>query len=207
MPKYCIFRDCKSDSRFHPWLKFAAFVKPTKAENIERAKRWIYLLDREDFGVKKINKDTYICEKHFPEKDHENLDWMKNLNLEPIVKDVSLQVVKSKSPEPKYNIADLTPYQWYVCPDDTCLYQSKYSYDFEQHMTDNHNCYKAKEIKLDKSGDKTMRRKRKSLQFESSFELMPQSVRDDYENHKILQLNESLDVLPGMIVLSKFFIT
>ena len=60
MPKHCVFSDCKSDSRFHPWLKFAAFVKPTKAENIERAKRWIYLLDREDFGVEKINKDTYI---------------------------------------------------------------------------------------------------------------------------------------------------
>ena len=114
-----------------------------------------------------------------------------------------LEVAKSQSPEPQYNIADLTQYQWYVCPDETCLYQSKYSHDFEQHMTNNHNSYKDEKIMLDMSGDKTMMGRREQKSFESSFETMPKNVRDDYENHKILQLTESLDVLPGMIVLLK----
>jgi len=206
--KHCVFGDCKSDSRFHPWLKWAAFVKPTKPKNIDRAKRWIYLLKREDFSsIDKISGNTYICEKHFPEEDHENLDWRTNHNLEPIppnavtkrgARDISpVKVVKVKRPESKYNLADLTQYQWYVCPEDTCLYQSQNSSNFEQHMWENHECTKAKKIKLNISGEKTMTGRREQKSFETSFEAMPKNVRDDFENHQLLQMNESLDVLPG----------
>ena len=82
--KRCLYEDCKSDTRFHPWLKWAGFVKPTKPKNIERAKRWIYLLQKSAFKLENITVDSYICEKHFPQKHHENLDWKKNLELEPI---------------------------------------------------------------------------------------------------------------------------
>ena len=67
--KRCLYLDCNSDSRFHPWLKWAAFVKPTKTKNIERAKRWVYLLKRSVFKLENITEDSYICEKHFPEKE------------------------------------------------------------------------------------------------------------------------------------------
>ena len=105
MPKHCVFSDCKSDSRFHPWLKFAAFVKPTKPENIERAKRWIHLLEREDFCIEKINKDTYICEKHFPE-EKKNLDWKTNPNLTPFPADINLDALHNDSSEIVEEIAN-----------------------------------------------------------------------------------------------------
>ena len=78
---HCLYNDCNSDIRLNPDLKWAEFVKPTNPNNIERASKWIDLIGRTDFTVTKINKYTYLCEKHFHEGV--NLDWRKNAELEP----------------------------------------------------------------------------------------------------------------------------
>ena len=95
--KRCLYVDCKSDTRYHPWLKWAAFVKPKKPKNIERAKWWIYLLKKPAFKLENINEDCYICEKHFSKNHHENLDWKKNLELEPIPPDADINFLDDSS--------------------------------------------------------------------------------------------------------------
>lgn len=94
--KTCVYKKCKSDSRRHPWIKWATFISPKVNRNLERAKKWIRLLGRPDFTIERINVHTFICEDHFPEKDHENLDWKRNPNLTPFPADHDIEKDNSK---------------------------------------------------------------------------------------------------------------
>ena len=104
--KVCVFKKCKSDSRRHPWIKWAAFVSPKVSRNLERAEKWIKLLGRPDFTIERINKDTFICEDHFPEADHENLDWKRNPNLTPFAHNYDLDAYNSEFVEGVKNHPD-----------------------------------------------------------------------------------------------------
>ena len=148
-----------------------------------------------------------IRSKHFPEEDHDNLDWKKNSKLEPFpanrikgrdAKYITPVKVK-KRPKYKFNIADLSVFQWYMCPDRRCDFMTKDSYIFEEHMKTEHehDCYKEKKIKLDRSGDKTMfNNSQIQKSAETLFVPLPENVKQDYENHKLLQITENLDVSP-----------
>ena len=56
-------------------------------------------------------------------------------------------------------------------------------------MRNNHNCFKAKHVKLNISGDKTMLDRkgisRNTTEFETTFESVPKRVREDWENYKL----------------------
>ena len=100
--KVCVFKKCKSDSRRHPWIKWATFVSPKKFDNVERAKKWLQLVGRPDYTIERLKSgsiNTFICEDHFPEKDHENLDWKTNPNLTPFPADFDLEAAHNYSEE------------------------------------------------------------------------------------------------------------
>ena len=79
MPKSCIFEDCHSNSRLHPNIEFAAFVKPS--QDSKRAKAWVKRVARLDFEVETITKNTYVCSKHFPPGS--DLQYWTNPDLIP----------------------------------------------------------------------------------------------------------------------------
>ena len=80
MHLHCCYGVCKSDSRKpEEGVIFLPFPKPKKFP--ETAKRWVHLCARDNFTVKKINRFTYICSKHFP--DGEVLNVKANPTLEP----------------------------------------------------------------------------------------------------------------------------
>ena len=62
---HCASGLCQSDSRKSPNLKFANFPKPKFG--LDRAKRWIHLLGRQNFHVENIKSYTKVCELHFDE--------------------------------------------------------------------------------------------------------------------------------------------
>ena len=85
MVKHCCFGTCNSDSRYmnREHMKnvdFIAFPKPpnklTKAKNpalakkqLEKFLKWIHACGRtNEFNLKSITKQTYICTKHFVSK-------------------------------------------------------------------------------------------------------------------------------------------
>ena len=94
--KHCCFGSCKSSSRKQGQVTFIPFLKPTF--DFARAKRWVHLCDRKEsnFNIKKITKFTYICSLHFP--DNVDLDWRKNLSLEPIPSRLCDNTVNSSAP-------------------------------------------------------------------------------------------------------------
>ncbi|XP_033097136.1 uncharacterized protein LOC117101283 [Anneissia japonica] len=66
--KHCCYGCCKSDSRYPErmiGLHFIPFPKP-KSQH-EKCIRWIEACGRpqSQFNVGRVNKDTYICSKHF----------------------------------------------------------------------------------------------------------------------------------------------
>ena len=133
------FTSLSSNSKRHPLLKWAAFVKPAKNE--KRAKRWVHLLARDDFAIGDIKIHTYLCEQHFP-KDVD-LNWQKNKDLEPFPANMKTlpkhrnpnrnQLLKPDiAPEMKkkikklanpWDLADLSVYNFYCCPDAKCTYR------------------------------------------------------------------------------------
>ena len=72
MPR-CAWGLCNSDSRYGSngkrprpdmtGVKFFPFPKPKS--NLERCKAWIKACGRKDFSIANINKNTYVCSKHF----------------------------------------------------------------------------------------------------------------------------------------------
>ena len=82
MVKHCAFGVCTSDSRKpQPGVTFVPFPKPFK--NRQMVKRWIHLCGRKDFTIKDVNRNTYVCSKHF--EPGVELDWKKNPSLEPVL--------------------------------------------------------------------------------------------------------------------------
>ena len=150
--KTCVYRDCKSDSRSHPWLIWSNFIKPTLAKNKKRAERWVQLVGRDDFTVDNITQDTYICEKHFSEEDHESLNWKRNLKLDPFPAGVLPVNLNLPKPNPNYDLTDLSEFLWFLCPDDKCVFKSKDQHVFEKHMRDMHDTYKGSEMIKQSSG-------------------------------------------------------
>ena len=66
--KHCCYGTCTSDSRYkQPGVWFIGFgngfPKPNKEK--EKCLRWVNNCGRRDFGIKNVNKDTYICSLHF----------------------------------------------------------------------------------------------------------------------------------------------
>ena len=62
---HCCYGLCKSDSRRkEAGVRFLPFPKPNRYPDI--ARRWVQLCGRANFSVNKINRNTYICSKHFP---------------------------------------------------------------------------------------------------------------------------------------------
>ena len=51
-------------------------------QDFDRCSNWAKLCGRDQFFVEKVDRHTYICEKHFLK--NQELDWRKNPNLEPI---------------------------------------------------------------------------------------------------------------------------
>ena len=111
MPKICVFKKCKSDQRRHPWIKWATFVSPLKLQNVERAKKWLQLVGRPDYTIERLklprqSTNTFICEDHFPEEDHDNLDWKTNPNLTPFPADTDMDALHMDSSEIDEEIAN-----------------------------------------------------------------------------------------------------
>ncbi|XP_051795782.1 uncharacterized protein LOC110964897 isoform X2 [Acanthochromis polyacanthus] len=69
MPKRCAYGTCKSDTRYPQSLEggvdFFPFPKPKTQE--ERCRVWIEQCGRphDQLNPSKINKNTYVCSKHF----------------------------------------------------------------------------------------------------------------------------------------------
>ena len=57
MTKHCCYKDCVSNSKRTPGVKFTTFVKPT-GPNIQRCRRWVHLCGRDskDFNYSKVTK-------------------------------------------------------------------------------------------------------------------------------------------------------
>ena len=89
--KHCCWGECKSDSRYQEKLDealkqmtaegrkpFIPFPKPS--QGLEKCQRWIAACSRENFTVKNITRNTYICALHWPGKQGptpEHLDPLK----------------------------------------------------------------------------------------------------------------------------------
>ncbi|XP_038062946.1 uncharacterized protein LOC119733458 [Patiria miniata] len=70
MVKICCYGTCKSDTRHpDPRHKVIFFPFPKTKSNREKCLRWIKACGRphSDLNVYKINKDKYVCSKHFKE--------------------------------------------------------------------------------------------------------------------------------------------
>jgi hypothetical protein len=66
--KHCACGDCNSDSRYahKEHMKNVSFVNfPKFKSQPEKCLAWVEACYREDFKVENVNKDTYICTKHF----------------------------------------------------------------------------------------------------------------------------------------------
>jgi len=74
--KSCAFYSCKSNSRKDPTLKWTRFVSPYN--DLERYKIWFEKLKRPSYNV---TRNTYVCEKHFPQGT--DLNKLTNLELVP----------------------------------------------------------------------------------------------------------------------------
>ena len=80
MPTTCFFKKCKNHSGKDLDRNFVPFVKPHS--NLQRCKEWIQLCGRPNYPLKKITRNSYICDEHF--NLNEVLDWKINPNLKPI---------------------------------------------------------------------------------------------------------------------------
>ena len=98
--KSCVYSSCRSDSRKEKSIIFAKFVSPF--DDLERAKKWAELVGRKDFGVGKITRNVFICERHFP-RSTIDFDYQTNPALEPFEEGTPLdyvlqQQLKSQDP-------------------------------------------------------------------------------------------------------------
>ncbi len=80
MTKTCLYRGCKTSSHRDKEAVFVPFPKPHL--DLKRTLEWIKFCGREDKDPAKVNKDTYVCLKHFPD-DVEDLSWRRNKELRP----------------------------------------------------------------------------------------------------------------------------
>ena len=79
--KHCCYGTCTSESRYAgrkesmQGVSFIPLPKPTSQP--DKCKKWVTACYRSDFDVQHVNKDTYICTKHFvggngPTDDHQD---------------------------------------------------------------------------------------------------------------------------------------
>ncbi|XP_044746329.1 uncharacterized protein LOC123307910 [Coccinella septempunctata] len=59
----CSYKNCKSDSRKNKNIKFRPF--PKMKRNPTKCLKWIKLCGNEKLTVDTINKNSYVCSKHF----------------------------------------------------------------------------------------------------------------------------------------------
>ena len=75
--KHCCWGECKSDARYpeklpkHLQEMMAAGQKvflpfPKASQGLEKCQRWVTACSRENFTVKSITRNTYICLLHWP---------------------------------------------------------------------------------------------------------------------------------------------
>ena len=95
--KYCVYSTCRSDSRKDKTIIFAKFVSPF--DDLERAKKWVKLVGREDFGHGKITRNIFICDRHFP-KSTLDYDYQTNPSLEPFKAGTPVNCVQKSSSQP-----------------------------------------------------------------------------------------------------------
>ena len=75
--KHCCWGQCKSDCRYPERLPeslkdaknagikvFIPFPKPS--QGLERCQRWINAISRENFTIKNVTRNTYVCALHWP---------------------------------------------------------------------------------------------------------------------------------------------
>ena len=74
----------------NPDFRFAHFVQPKS--DAKRAKQWVYLVGRTDFGIEDIKYSSIICERHFPPGS--NLNWRRNELLEPFLASMKMETVE-----------------------------------------------------------------------------------------------------------------
>ena len=96
----CVYEDCRASSWRNPDFRFAHFVKPKK--NLERAKRWVELVGRPDFGIDDIKNYSVICEKHFP--PGVVLNYHRNFYLEPFPASITVEIVQENHNEKNLNL-------------------------------------------------------------------------------------------------------
>ena len=96
--KSCAFYSCKSNSRKDPTLKWTRFVSPYN--DLERYKIWFEKLKRPSYDV---TRNTYVCEKHFPQGT--DLNKLTNLELVPEAESNPEECgIKPIKPEPRKKI-------------------------------------------------------------------------------------------------------
>ena len=145
MVKTCCFFDCTSSQRTnHPGLRFVPFPK-----HFERCAQWAKLCGRDQFFVEKVDRHTYICEKHF-HKDQE-LDWKKNPDLEPIPygsnpfgSDEVTKIgkfkymigTKKRNRKNPWEVDSIQDFFRLKCPE--CAFFSQHESSFQKHAVKNH---------------------------------------------------------------------
>lgn len=66
--KICVYKHCNSDSRQSDkaHMQGVFFLPFPKAKsNFEKCEKWINWLGREDYPIERVNRNTYLCSKHF----------------------------------------------------------------------------------------------------------------------------------------------
>ncbi|XP_056329543.1 uncharacterized protein si:ch73-311h14.2 [Danio aesculapii] len=110
MPKRCAYLLCKSDTRYPKRLdgvvKFFPFPKP-KTQG-EKCRAWIRQCGRphSQLNVDRINKNTYICSKHFvngqPTPEYPNpIAALPGLDLRREPQEPCSRTPKKEEPEPQ----------------------------------------------------------------------------------------------------------
>ncbi|KAL5020003.1 hypothetical protein ScPMuIL_002895 [Solemya velum] len=80
--RHCCYGICKSDSHYSDrdhmkdvsWIPF-----PKPRRSLEKCLRWIHACGRDHFRVENVNRWTYICNKHFGNKEGPTPDVPANL--------------------------------------------------------------------------------------------------------------------------------
>lgn len=96
--KHCCYGNCNNDSRYaavRPEMNDVFFI-PFPKPKTQRAKceRWVWLCSRKYFGVDNVNKDTYMCSKHFVGGNGPSIDHLDPLPVSAT--DYKVRVLSSK---------------------------------------------------------------------------------------------------------------
>ncbi len=79
MTRICFYRGCKTSDRRGDKAYYVSFTKPWV--NIQRTLEWIKFCGRDEKKPEQVNRNTYVCHKHFPMCV--DLDWKYNKALRP----------------------------------------------------------------------------------------------------------------------------